>query len=146
MQLFPIPPQIQEPLPFLENEHCLSVYPMQQEFYKVIGYEPPWVGYFVQLNEKWVGTCAFKGAPKNHSVEVAYYTFEPFEGQGIGTEMCRQLVQLAKTTNPEVRVTARTLPEENASTSILRKNGFRFLGAVDDPEDGTVWEWEYALG
>lgn len=144
MQLFPIPQAQQDALPFLEDANCRSVFPMQQAFYEAIGnYEPPWIGYFVELNEQWVGTCAFKGAPQDRSVEIAYYTFEPFEGQGIGTEMCRQLVQIAQTTNPEVRVTARTLPEANASTSILQKNGFRLLGAVEDPEDGTVWEWEY---
>jgi hypothetical protein len=35
------------------------------------------------------------------------------------------------------------LPEENASTSILKKNGFVMLGTVWDDEDGNVWEWGY---
>ena len=39
-------------------------------------------------------------------------------------------------------VFAQTLPEESASTSILRKLGFRLLGRVEHPEDGPVWEWE----
>ena len=37
---------------------------------------------------------------------------------------------------------AHTLPEENASTRALRRNGFTLAGAVDDPEDGLVWRWE----
>jgi hypothetical protein len=40
-------------------------------------------------------------------------------------------------------ITARTLPEENHSTKILRKNSFTFVGSVMDPEDGEVWEWMY---
>lgn len=37
---------------------------------------------------------------------------------------------------------SQTLPEENASTSILKKLGFRLVGTVEHPEDGPVWEWE----
>jgi hypothetical protein len=37
---------------------------------------------------------------------------------------------------------AHTLPEENASTRALRRNGFLFAGEVMDPEDGLVWRWE----
>src|SRR6266702_2366495 len=39
-------------------------------------------------------------------------------------------------------VRAHTLPEENASTRVLLKCGFRHLGTVVDPEDGPVWRWE----
>jgi len=33
-------------------------------------------------------------------------------------------------------------PEENASTSVLKKLRFRLVGAVQHPEDGLVWEWQ----
>lgn len=39
-------------------------------------------------------------------------------------------------------VRAHALPEPNASTRVLTKCGFRFLGEVIDPEDGLVWRWE----
>jgi hypothetical protein len=39
-------------------------------------------------------------------------------------------------------VFAQTLPEENASTAILKKLGFTLVGSVQHPDDGTVWEWE----
>jgi RimJ/RimL family protein N-acetyltransferase len=43
----------------------------------------------------------------------------------------------------EVRIVrAHTLPEENASVSLLRRLGFAWFGTVDDPEDGPVWRWE----
>jgi len=39
-------------------------------------------------------------------------------------------------------VNSRSLvPEENASTRILRRLGLQLLGPVEDPEDGTVWRW-----
>ena len=39
-------------------------------------------------------------------------------------------------------VRAHTLPERNASTRVLEKNGFRLVGPVVDPEDGPVFRWE----
>ena len=49
---------------------------------------------------------------------------------------------LSRQTDSSIRITARTLMENNASTQILRKNGFEFKGIVFDEEDGDVWEWE----
>jgi RimJ/RimL family protein N-acetyltransferase len=40
-------------------------------------------------------------------------------------------------------IRAHTMPEQNASTRVLEKCGFRWLGEVVDPEDGAVWRWEY---
>jgi RimJ/RimL family protein N-acetyltransferase len=73
-----------------------------------------------------VGSAAFKGKPKEGRVEIAYGVFPHYQNQGIGTEICGQLVLLALETDPTVIVTARTLPEENYSTRILRKNNFAF--------------------
>lgn len=33
------------------------------------------------------------------------------------------------------------LPETNASTSVLKKNGFVFADETIDPEDGLLWRW-----
>jgi hypothetical protein len=40
------------------------------------------------------------------------------------------------------RVCAHTLPEENASTGVLTKCGFRKTGELMDPDDGLVWRRE----
>ena len=37
---------------------------------------------------------------------------------------------------------AHTAPTANASTRVLAKCGFDFVGEVMDPEDGRVWRWE----
>jgi [ribosomal protein S5]-alanine N-acetyltransferase len=128
---------------FEAHPDCRETLQMSIDFYKRAGYDPPWIGYFVKLEGEIVGSAGFKGKPKNNKVEIAYGTFSKHEGKGIGTEMCRQLVLLALKTNPDIKITARTLPEENVSASILKKNGFVLLGTVWDDEDGNVWEWEY---
>jgi RimJ/RimL family protein N-acetyltransferase len=105
--------------------------------------DSPWTGYMIHRENEVVGQCAFKYPPKNGKVEIAYYTYGEFQGEGIATEACRQLVVKALATDPTVKITARTLPEKNSSTRILEKNNFRMIGEVIDEEDGHVWEWMY---
>ncbi len=92
-----------------------------------------------------VGTCGFKSGPSSARVEIAYFTFPPYERRGIATAMARELVEIARRSGSVTCVVAHTLPERNPSTSVLKKLGFQHLGAVEDPEDGTVWRWELPL-
>ena len=113
------------------------------EYYKIIGFVKPWISYFVKMDDAFVGTCAFKGKPIDNKVEIAYNTFPFYEGKGIATEACKKLVKIARNENMNISVTARTLPEKNASTRILEKNGFQFAGVIIDPDDGEVFEWYF---
>lgn len=92
-----------------------------------------------------VGTCAYKDVPNDRGeVEIAYFTFVPFEGRGFGRAMARALVERACQSPATTMVIAHTLPEENPSVRILRSIGMTFTGQVVDPEDGPVWRWELA--
>lgn len=109
--------------------------------YRTVGFVPPWIGYLAVEGGEFAGTCAFKAPPTDGRVEIAYFTFPPHENRGIATRMARELVAIAQASAPGVRIVAQTLPERGASTSILRQLGFRPMGPVEHPEDGTVWEW-----
>lgn len=138
MKLLPLLPTLEENLaiPLFKAEgQYLS---MAVEYFQRIGYQPPWIGYYAEMDGHLVGSAAFKGISPDNSVEIAYGVFEAMQNQGIGTAICRQLVLLAQQTAPTVRITARTLPESNFSTRILTKNGFQLLGSVIDLEDGEV--------
>ncbi|MBI5915598.1 MAG: GNAT family N-acetyltransferase [Bacteroidetes bacterium] len=143
MELLPVKATLEENPEFVNHPDCQESLQMSIDFYKSVGFDPPWIGYYASQEGRLVGCAAFKGRPVGGSVEIAYGTFERFRQQGIGTEMCRQLVLLSLQTDASVRITARTLPENNFSTRILEKNGFRLLGMVFDKDDGDVWEWEY---
>jgi hypothetical protein len=39
-------------------------------------------------------------------------------------------------------IAAQTLPNESASTTILRKLEFALVGSINHPEDGKVLEWQ----
>lgn len=112
------------------------------QLYKAVGYEPPWVSYLALEDGSVVGSCAFKSPPENNRVEIAYFTFPEHESQGVATRMASALVRIAFNKRPALTVAAQTLPEESASTSILKKLQFRFIGSVEHPEDGLVWEWQ----
>lgn len=119
------------------NEVCSTT----AEMYKSSGYEEPWLGYLAMLDGSCVGTCAFKSAPEHGRVEIAYFTFPEFEGRGVATQMTRQLVEIALKEDRDLTIAAQTLPEINASTKVLEKQGFELLGLVGHEEDGEVWEW-----
>ena len=110
--------------------------------YVSVKYEPPWTGYLAFEDDTCVGACGFKSPPRNNRVEIAYFTFPGHESQGMATRMASELIRLARAKMPAVTVAAQTLPEDNASTSVLKKLQFRLTGALEHPEDGRVWEWE----
>ena len=98
-----------------------------------------WGGYLAvdRTSDLIVGSCAFKGPPtEDGTVEIAYYTFGPYAGQGRAKSMARALTTTALSSHLVRRVIAHTLPEDNPSTSVLRSVGMGFIGEVHDPEDG----------
>jgi [ribosomal protein S5]-alanine N-acetyltransferase len=128
-----------------QNVFCKMVLDSQGEYYEKIGFQPPWISYLGVSGSDYVGVCSFKGSPKKGTVEIGYFTFPEHEGKGYGQFMCSSLVDIAQGFDPEVVISARTQPEYNASTSILKKNGFELQGVVIDDEDGEVWEWVYRV-
>jgi RimJ/RimL family protein N-acetyltransferase len=147
MKFLPIETDPTQNQRFTTTAECLEVLTIFTEHYEKVGFNKPWIAYFVANDhDEIMGGGGYKGKPKNGKVEISYGTFKPFEGRGIGTEICRKLVQLALQTAPSVRITARTLPGNHASMGILKKNGFQCLGTVHDEEDGEVLEWEFTGG
>ena len=90
-----------------------------------------------------VGWGGWKGPPVNGVVELGYAVAPARRGQGIATQVVRQLISQARDTGVDL-VIAHTLPEESASTGVLRKCGFVRTGDVTDPdgEAAEVWRWE----
>ena len=123
------------------SDNCQMLLKTYDDYYPVIGYHLPWVGYFVIKEDKIVGSCGFTGQPKDGKVEIAYWTFEEYEGQGIASFSCRELVMISRQSDPAIIVTAKTAPGYNASTKILQNNGFTFTEIVQDHEIGDAWLW-----
>lgn len=106
-----------------------------------IGFVPPWVSYVYVSGNVCVGGCAFVGAPQIDKVEIAYFTLAENEGRGFASSLARALVDVAKANAPQVTIIAKTLPDQNASTAILKKLGFILAGTVADDDVGPAWLW-----
>jgi ribosomal-protein-alanine N-acetyltransferase len=129
-----------------QNADLITEIATQTETHRrATGAEPRWGGYLAvdASTRAVIGTCAYKGAPdENGAVELAYFTFPSFEGRGFATAMAHALAKGLAESGEARLIVAHTLPEENASTRILRKLEYRYVGEVDHPEDGRVWRWE----
>ena len=120
----------------------------QADLYEQTNAQAPWVGYLaydVDANEI-VGICTFKDMPEDGMVEIAFYTFPDYEGEGWGTAMAAALIDIAWKTGEVDTIFAHTDAEENEddenpSVHIVKKLGFTFVGPMDYPE-GIVWQWE----
>ncbi len=120
---------------------CQELLKIYDDYYPKIGFNPPWIGYFVIRDNQVVGCGGFTGKPADGKVEIAYGTFKPFEGQGVASFACSQLISISQTTDPTIIITAKTAPENNASTKILGRHGFVFSAIVQDEEIGDAWLW-----
>jgi [ribosomal protein S5]-alanine N-acetyltransferase len=124
-----------------ESADCQTLLEMYKDYYPKIGFNLPWVSYLVIRQNQVVGSCGFTGQPIDGNVEIAYWTFKEFEGQGIASFACKELISIALHADQKLTITAKTAPEQNASTKILEKNAFVFTQIVQDEDIGDAWLW-----
>ncbi|HMY84266.1 MAG TPA: GNAT family N-acetyltransferase [Saprospiraceae bacterium] len=144
MKLIPISLNEDKTNEAFASTDCQHLLRMYDDFYPQIGFNTPWIGYFVVRHNTIVGACSFVGQPQDGKVEVSYWTFKAFEGQGIASFACRELLNIAYKTDPGIIITAKTAPEHNASTKILENNHFVFTEIVQDHEIGDAWLWTHS--
>ena len=93
-----------------------------------------------------IGLCSFTGPPSaDEMVEIAYGIAPGYRSRGYASEAARALIAYALASGRVRIIRAHTLPEHNASTSVLLKCGFTLMGEVTHAEDGVVWRWEMPL-
>ena len=106
----------------------------------------PWkLGFAVihKIDDTVIGLCGFTDAPDPDGiVEIAYSVAPEYQGKGYATETAQALVDYAVASKQISVVRAHTLAEENASTRVLEKCGFKKSSTIVDPENNLVWRWE----
>ncbi len=107
------------------------------------GMDPDWFSYLIidPTTTTVIGLGGFTGPPTDGSVEIGYSIAPAHRGRGHATEAARRWVGIA-TARGVTLVCAHTLAEENPSTAVLRRLGFRRIAELTDPEVGAVWRWE----
>ena len=109
----------------------------------------PWIHGFRMVRKDTgdvIGSCSFKGPPRDGVVEIAYGVSPEVEGKGYATEAARALTDFARASGEVRTIRAHTLPTGAASQRVLAKCGYRHVGEVIDPDDGLVWRYEWAPG
>ena len=144
------PDEVRERLASMPPEVVREVSPEWRARVEAATEPDPWLhGFAIRLRsspECVVGSIGFKGPPDEDGVaEVAYGIDETHQGQGYATEAVHGILEWATKQSQVSAVRAHTLPSKNASTAVLEKCGFQFLGELTDPEDGQVWRWERAV-
>lgn len=110
-----------------------------------IEHVPPFCAYVARRAGVPVGFGGFKGGPDDAgAVEIGYLTFPLHEGQGVATAVAAGLVTIARS-HGVATVLAHTMPQANASTRVLEKNGFAHTGSALDDDIGEAWRWELGL-
>lgn len=107
--------------------------------------EKYWWTYFIihKQDNLLIGGGGYKGKPTAEGmVELGYEITSNYRNSGYATEMSRGLIAHAFTNNLVKLIIAYTLAEENASTKVLQKCGFKKVQEINDPEDGLIWQWE----
>ncbi len=102
-----------------------------------------WTHLFIHKADRaLIGLGGFKGeANAKGMVEIGYAIAPNYRRQGLALEAARGMIRHAFSHAHVTRVDAHTLPERNASTGVLEKAGMKYVGVVQDPEDGEVWHW-----
>lgn len=123
------------------SSHAQTLLEIYEGYYPKIGFNLPWVSYLVIRQNQVVGSCGFTGQPVDGKCEIAYWTFKEFEGQGIASFACKELISISQNADAKITITAKTAPANNASTQILKNNNFIFTEIVQDEEIGDSWLW-----
>ena len=85
---------------------------------------------------------AIKVNQQNGTVEIGYEITPVYRNQGLATEMTMGLIKNAFKDNRVKSIIAHTLGQENPSTKVLKKCGFKKIEEINDPEEGNIWKWE----
>ncbi|MFZ4606848.1 MAG: GNAT family N-acetyltransferase [Caulobacter sp.] len=101
-----------------------------------------WMHFIIhEADNTLIGLGGFKGEPEHGQVEIGYEIAPGYRLRGLATEAARGMVDHALADPRVSHVLAHTLPQESASTTILRRLGLQFIQALTDPDDGPIWRW-----
>jgi RimJ/RimL family protein N-acetyltransferase len=107
--------------------------------------ENNWWTYFPvhKQDNKLIGSGGYKGKPATDgTVELGYEIAPEYRNRGIATEMTKGLIENAFRDERVKSIIAHTLGQDNPSTKVLQKCGFKKVEEINDPDDGLIWKWE----
>jgi RimJ/RimL family protein N-acetyltransferase len=107
MKLIPIPVHPDRSDQRFQHPDCQQILDTYTDYYPIIGFNPPWIGYFIVRDDVVVGYCGFLGQPVGGQVEITYATFAPYEKQDIASFVCEALLAMTQQADPSLVVTGK---------------------------------------
>jgi [ribosomal protein S5]-alanine N-acetyltransferase len=107
------------------------------------GHSLPWSTTFLIVNDensRIVGGCGFKTAIEHGRVEVGYGVALSAQGKGAATTAVNLLVRMAFAAGA-TEVLAEVAPDNQASTRVVQKAGFKNIGSILDRDNEHVVRW-----
>jgi ribosomal-protein-alanine N-acetyltransferase len=107
--------------------------------------EKNWWTYFPihKQDNKLIGSGGYKGKPTSDgTVELGYEIASGYRNRGLATEMATGLIENALRDERVKSIIAHTLGQDNPSTKVLQKCGFKKVEEINHLVDGLIWKWE----
>jgi ribosomal-protein-alanine N-acetyltransferase len=100
---------------------------------------------FYKPNNKLIGFCGFKYLPELKMTDLGYRFLPEYWGKGIATESSKKVLEFGFSTLNIKTVFGTVVPENVASSAILRKLGFKYREMKPYPGDKELGdlEWYY---
>lgn len=93
-----------------------------------------------------IGSGGYKGKPTIEGiVELGYEIAPNYRNRGLATEMNKGLIENAFKDERVKSIIAHTLGQDNPSTKVLKKCGFKKVEEINDPDEGIIWKWKLNL-
>ena len=109
-----------------------------------IGTPAHWCAPFLIVSRNTVlGTCRFRAAPADGSVEIGYEVAESQRGRGVATKAVKQLLEMAISSGLVKEVVAHIVPGNIASSKVVSRLGFSKGGLLVDDHGETVALWSF---
>ena len=91
-----------------------------------------------------VGSCAFKGPPTTDgTLEIAYYTLGPYEGQGHAKGMAQALISIAHSSPERLSEKWSKSPRWRAFGSAKRRHGATLSRFTPNRSAGSILIWTF---
>jgi RimJ/RimL family protein N-acetyltransferase len=90
-----------------------------------------------------LGTCRFRGAPVDGSVEIGYEVAESARGRGVATRAVEHLLDMAISSGQVREVVAHIVPENVASSKVVSRLGFSKGDLLVGHDGGSVALWTF---
>lgn len=98
--------------------------------------------YFMVQDGLVLGSCGFKREPDQGVVEIGYQVALEARGKGVASLAVTLLSDIAFQTDQAHTIQALILSQNEASLSVVQRNGFTYMGNVLDDENELLECWE----